>query len=302
MTATSNRSQRSPPAREPGARRALVIRIGALGDVLLTRRLTYSLHLSGFRTTLFAPARHATLLLADPWIDGVFDSEAPALAAAFAGSWPEGAGRFDAAVAISSSQDLIEAATQAATESIRILSAPVREDALISMQWSEAAAALAAPFAGLMPRLMTRAQEATFAGATLIHPGSGSPRKNWPTERFVELSRSLAGLGHRVVWIRGPAEMGQPEAWEGERIDQPSLQALAATLAASRLFIGNDSGVSHLAGAVGASTVTLFGPTRGEVWRPDGPRVQVVPASSGALDDISVGAVLRAVDRAHETA
>lgn len=279
-----------------------MIRIGALGDVLLTRRLTYSLHRSGFRTTLLAPARHATLLLADPWIDGVLDSEAPALAAAFAGSWPESAGRFDVAVVISSSHDLIDAAKQAATESIRVPSAPVREDALISMQWSEAAATLAAPFAGVMPCLATRAQEATLPGATLIHPGSGSPRKNWPLERFVELSRNLEILGQRVVWIRGPAEMARPESWSGETIDRPSLQSLAATLADSRLFIGNDSGVSHLAGAVGASTVTLFGPTRGEVWRPDGPRVQVVPASSGALDDISVGAVLRAVDRAHETA
>lgn len=279
-----------------------MIRIGALGDVLLTRRLTYSLHLSGFRTTLFAPARHATLLLADPWIDGVLDSEAPALAGAFAGSWPGAAGRFDAAVVISGSHDLIEAAKQAATASIRIPSAPVREDGLISMQWSEAAAGWAAPFAGVMPCLATRAQEATLRGATLIHPGSGSPRKNWPMERFVELSRNLESLGQRVVWIRGPAEMAQPESWTGETIDRPSLQTLAATLTASRLFIGNDSGVSHLAGAVGASTVTLFGPTRGEVWAPDGPRVQVVPASSGALDDISVGAVLRAVDRAHETA
>ena len=97
-----------------------MIRIGALGDVLLTRRLAYSLYLSGLRSTLFAPARHATLLLADPWIDGVLDSESPAMAAAFAGSWPESAGRFDASVVISSSHDLIEAARQASTEAIRI--------------------------------------------------------------------------------------------------------------------------------------------------------------------------------------
>jgi len=271
------------------------MRIGALGDVLLTRRLTYSLHLSGFRTTLFAPARHATLLLADPWIDGVLDSEAPALAAAFAGSWPEGAGRFDAAVVVSSSPELIEAATQAATESIRIPSAPVRVDALISMQWSEAAAALAAPFAGMMPRLATRAQEASLHGATLIHPGSGSPRKNWPMERFVDLSRNLESLGHRVVWIRGPAEMAQPQVWEGERMDQPSLQALAATLAASRLFIGNDSGVSHLAGAVGASTVTLFGPTSGKVWRPDGPLVRTASSATEAIADLPLQSVLAEV-------
>ncbi len=281
--------------------RALVIRIGALGDVLLTRRLTYSLRLSGFRSTLFAPARHATLLQADPWVDGILDSEAPAFSAAFAGCWPKSLGGFDAAVVISHSHDLIAAARGAATTSIRIDPAPVREDAPVSLQWAEAAAALGAPFTGVMARLETRAQEAAFVGATLIHPGSGSPRKNWPIERFVELSRNLERAGHKVVWIRGPAEMGLKEAWAGERIDRPSLHTLAATLAASRLFIGNDSGVSHLAGAVGAFTVTLFGPTRGEVWRPDGPRVRTVRASSGALDDIPVGAVLDAVDQALET-
>lgn len=269
-----------------------MMRVGALGDVLLTRRLTYSLHLSGFRSTLFAPARHATLLLADPWIDGILDSEAPALAAAFAGSWPESAGRFDTAAVISSSQDLGEAAKQAASTPIRIPSAPVRGDVLISMQWAEAAAELAAPFAGPIPRLMTRAHEATLAGATLIHPGSGSPRKNWPIERFVELSRNLEALGHRVAWIRGPAEIGQPEIWAGERIDRPSLQALAATLAAARLFVGNDSGVSHLAAAVGAATVALFGPTRPQVWRPDGPRVRAVDSADGTMVGVSLDAAL----------
>ncbi len=292
MNSTSNRPEASAPARGPGAKRALVIRIGALGDVLLTRRLTYSLRLSGFHSTLFAPARHATLLLADPWIDGVLDSEGPAHAAALSGSWPESAGRFEVAIVISNSNDLIEAAKGAAGTLIRIPPAPVREDALISTQWSEAAAALAAPFAGLLPRLMTRAQEATFAGATLIHPGSGSARKNWPIERFVDLSRKIESLGHRVVWIRGPAEMGQPEVWTGERIDRPSLQGLAATLAASRLFIGNDSGVSHLAGAVGAATVALFGPTRGDVWRPDGPRVRVVDSPNGTMAGLALEAVL----------
>ncbi len=291
MSSSSKRTEGSP-TRGPRAKNALVFRIGALGDVLLTRRLTYSLHLSGFRSTLFAPVRHATLLLADPWIGSVLDSEAPAHVAAFAGSWPESAGRFDAAVVISNSNDLIDAAKGTADTLIRISPAPEREDASVSMQWAEAAATLAVPFAEAMPPLQTRAPEAGLAGATLIHPGSGSPRKNWPIERFVELSRNLEGLGQRVVWIRGPAEMGQPEAWTGERIDRPSLETLAATLAASRLFVGNDSGVSHLATAVGAATVTLFGPTRGDVWRPDGPRVRVVDSADGTMAGVSLEAAL----------
>ena len=92
------------------------------------------------------------------------------------------------------------------------------------------------------------------------------------------------------------------DAWEGERLDRPALSSLAATLAAARVFIGNDSGVSHLAAAVGAPTVALFGSTLAAVWRPDGPRVQVVSTSSGAMEEISVDVALDAMDRAHQKA
>ena len=85
--------------------RALVMRIGALGDVLLTRRLTYSLFLAGLRSTLFAPARHAAILLGDPWIDAVLDSESPERIAPFGGQWPDSLGRFDVALSLSNSKD-----------------------------------------------------------------------------------------------------------------------------------------------------------------------------------------------------
>jgi ADP-heptose:LPS heptosyltransferase len=60
-------------------------------------------------------------------------------------------------------------------------------------------------------------------------------------------------------------------------LEQPPLQDLAARLAGCRAYLGNDSGVSHLAGLCGARTVALFGPTNPDVWRPIGPRVHVVP-------------------------
>ncbi len=273
-----------------------MIRIGALGDVLLTRRLTCSLSLAGLRSTLLAPGRHASLLLADSWIDAVLDSESPRFAPAFAGCWPKDA-RFDLAVLISNSADLEKAAGLAAAKLIRLSPEPLRDDMPIAQQWAEAAQAVCRPFTGPLPLLETTAREAITTGATLIHPGSGSPAKNWPIERFTELGLRLESLGHRVAWIRGPAE---PDAPAGvatfQVIDRPSLRALAATLARSRVFIGNDSGVSHLAGAVGAPTLVLFGPTRASVWRPDGPRVHLVPARRGKLTSIQVEDVVTAAD------
>lgn len=273
-----------------------MIRIGALGDVLLTRRLCYSLSLAGYRSTLLAPGRHASLLLADPWIEAVLDSESPRFTGAFAGSWPKGA-VFDLAVLISKSRDLEKAATRAAAKVIRLSPGPGRDDTPTAQQWADAARAVCLPFTGALPLLETAAREAITSGATLIHPGSGSRAKNWPIGRFIELTRRLEALGHRVMWVRGPAEPDPPAEIAADRvIDHPPLRALAATLARSKVFIGNDSGVSHLAGAAGAPTLVLFGPTSASVWRPDGPRVHVVSARRGRLTGIRVEDVVTAAD------
>lgn len=117
----------------------------------------------------------------------------------------------------------------------------------------------------------------------LMHPGSGSPRKNWPAERFAATARVLGERGVAVRLIVGEADEAAALAVErafGERLarhEQPALPELAAHLAGCRAYLGNDSGVSHLAGLAGARSVVLFGPTPWEVWRPLGPKVQVAP-------------------------
>ncbi len=296
MTSTSIRRPQDRPSAAAERRRALVVRIGALGDVLLTRRLAHSLSLAGLRSTLFAPERHAALLRADPWIDGVFDSESPRFAGAFAGTWPEEHGRFDVAVLISQSVELCRAAKAAAKTVIQIPPGPSRDDAPIAQQWTDAASAACRPFTGKLPLLITDLGRAVVSGATLIHPGSGSPQKCWPIERFVRVSRTLQVEGHRLLWIRGPAEAHFPGGASGfEVIEHPSLEVLSATLASARLFIGNDSGISHLAAAVGAPTIVIFGPTSDSVWRPDGPRVQTIRSALGELDAVRVAEVMAAI-------
>ncbi len=106
-------------------------------------------------------------------------------------------------------------------------------------------------------------------GFTVIHPFSGSPRKNWPLENFRRLAEALVS----VRWCAGPEE-----TLEGAtRFDD--LYDLACWLATARLYIGNDSGITHLAAAVGAPVIALFGPTDPAVWAPRGPRVHVVRIS-----------------------
>jgi heptosyltransferase III len=113
----------------------------------------------------------------------------------------------------------------------------------------------------------------------LVHPGSGSPAKNWPPERFAAVIRALDAPVRLVVGEADAAAGGAIESLLGRalpRLDVPTLEELAARLAGCRAYVGNDSGVSHLAGLCGAHTVALFGPTNPEIWRPIGPDVHVL--------------------------
>jgi heptosyltransferase-3 len=113
----------------------------------------------------------------------------------------------------------------------------------------------------------------------LVHPGSGSPTKNWPAQRFAETIRALdvpvrlvVGEADTEVALAIESLLGHPLP----RLQGRPLDDLAARLAGARAYLGNDSGVSHLAGLCGARSVVLFGPTSPTVWRPLGPRVTVV--------------------------
>jgi ADP-heptose:LPS heptosyltransferase len=117
----------------------------------------------------------------------------------------------------------------------------------------------------------------------LVHPGSGSPRKNWPASHFARVASRLQAAGLGIELIVGEADAAPVAALERSIAGTPtrhsseSLEILARHLAGSLAYLGNDSGISHLAGLVGARTFTLFGPTQPAIWRPLGPRVTVVP-------------------------
>ena len=118
----------------------------------------------------------------------------------------------------------------------------------------------------------------------ILHPGSGSKKKVWPLEHFVSLSKILQDcFGSKILIIFGPAEGAEVEKiFEGMdsrtfiQVKGLSLLQLASVIEGCNLFIGNDSGISHLASALGMPTIALFGPTDPRVWSPRGEKVQVV--------------------------
>jgi len=157
--------------------------------------------------------------------------------------------------------------------------------------------------ATLHPTEPDRAAAATFlhgigSRPVAIHPGSGSPRKNWPLHRWRDLGLRLLDAGHTLLLIGGEADQPQladlRAAWAGrafrEAIDLP-LPLLAAVLERCRLFLGHDSGISHLAAAAGCRCVLLFGPTDPVVWAPANRHVTLLEARAGDFAQISVEAV-----------
>lgn len=123
-----------------------------------------------------------------------------------------------------------------------------------------------------------------------MHPGSGGSKKNWPLGHWNQLIHRTLEEGCRVMICGGEADADQMAFLRAQLpdtvffLEHEPLDVLGASLAQCGLFIGHDTGISHLAAAVGIPTIALFGPTNPDVWAPVGSRV--VRAPEGRLSDL----------------
>jgi ADP-heptose:LPS heptosyltransferase len=199
----------------------------------------------------------------------------------------------------------------------RVIEWPVHPDGTVhaTVHFLRAVASAPAPVhvpppALAVPRNARRWAERTIAEVfgrgvrpVAVHPGSGGRRKCWPVERFAGL---IELIEHPVLLLEGPADAeaagalacllpaGLPVAQFGVL----PLGRAAALLSCSGLYVGNDSGLTHMAAALGGPTVAVFGPTDPAVWAPRGRRVVVcraADAEGGAWPEPDE--VLRAVQR-----
>jgi heptosyltransferase-2 len=128
----------------------------------------------------------------------------------------------------------------------------------------------------------------------LVFPGSGSMTKNWPLDRFLKLADDVSSLVKPLA-ILGPAESAMEASFQERQVivlQGLDLEVVAALAHYARAFVGNDSGVSHLAAAAGARGVVIFGPTDPIRWRPLG---EVTVVRRAPLDALEVGEVLQAL-------
>lgn len=133
-----------------------------------------------------------------------------------------------------------------------------------------------------------------------IHPGSGSPKKNWPGERFIELYQRACRRHWNPFFILGEADRALAGAIFDELPDAAILSGVtlvetAAVLSVCDAYVGNDSGITHLASALECPMVALFGPTRPDLWGPRGPHVTILRHADEQTASIGVDEVEQAL-------
>ncbi len=143
----------------------------------------------------------------------------------------------------------------------------------------------------------------------LLHPGAGKRENRWPPARFAAIARRAAAAGARVVVLHGPADGQTLAAFRAALAEEPDAAVRARVVVASTLAMGvaaallqrsdrflcNDTGIMHVAGAVGAPTLALFGPTDPRLWKPLSPLVCALRGESNRLDALGVETVWSAL-------
>jgi len=297
------------PGRAP-ALDVLLVRAGALGDLVLLRRAVAALRTAGHRVRLLAPAAPARALIGSGpgEVEEILPWDGPETAAILAGERTRGPlgvalDAADVVVAFTRSEPVIGALRARAARVLVRDPAPPLGGPHASLWLAQALEPLALHAGdGPPPPLVFSEDERRDArartrelddGFLAVHPGSGSAAKNWPAERFAEAARRLAG-GRPWLVVLGPAEE-EEAAWPGAIVAREwPLRVLGAALSRAALFLGNDSGVAHLAAASGAPTLTLFGPTDPALWAPVGRSVATLRAPGDALTALAVDAVVAA--------
>jgi lipopolysaccharide heptosyltransferase III len=167
------------------------------------------------------------------------------------------------------------------------------------------------PVAWMAPEDRSRATALLPSGRPVIGlgPTANWEPKVWPADRFAALFHALdrgavpavfAGPGETERAMAAPLLAALPGAID--LVGCLTLPEAAACLARCTLFVGNDSGLMHLAAAAGAPTLGLFGPTSAAEYAPAGPRAGVALSTSPRMGDLSVETALQAASRLLERA
>jgi lipopolysaccharide heptosyltransferase III len=306
----------------PASRHLLVIHPGALGDVLQAVPALRALAAldGGVRVSLAAQPRLAELLAGAGAVGEAVSFDSLGLEGLFADAPVPAAladrlGRYDAVVSWFGARAAPYPERLRALAPRAIVAPPVPDASGAAPVWRHLLstlaplgvkpdghnrAALVAPLAvSLEWRERARAAITTLRMAgnrpvLLVHPGAGGDWKRWPPALFAEaIAQAAAATGCAVLLHEGPADAEATAALaarldalgmagDHSRLVEPDLPLLAGALAEARAYLGGDSGISHLAAAVGALAVILFPDATREAWSPWSPRALTLSAGDAA--------------------
>jgi ADP-heptose:LPS heptosyltransferase len=286
---------------------ALAVHPGALGDVLLAIPALRALRAEGDRLVVAAQPRLAALLVALGEADEARDLDTLRLDALFAGDAGARLPAVERLVCWLGARDPDFARRLRALVPGAVV-APSTSPGAPGLVWEHllatvGGAARRAPVR-VVPALLSRGREALRAAGAdegrrvvLVHPGAGSAAKRWPAAAFAE---ALAGRRNvEIVVHEGPADAAPAADLAARlpgarRLREPDLPALAGALARCAAYLGNDSGVSHLAAAVGTPSVVVFAAAN-LAWRPWAPAARVLTVVMDRAEAVDVGAVRAAL-------
>jgi heptosyltransferase-3 len=292
----------------------LVIRGGAIGDFVLTLPAISALRSTFFESSLelLAHPRVAELARSAGLIDGYRSIESRPLAGFFARNAkldPELSDYFESFALIFSylyDPDEIFRTNVLRTTKAQFIQGPHRpvesEDVHATAVFLKPLEKMAIFDVDPAPKLQIPAVQA--AGSWIAaHPGSGSEKKNWPVEKWIELLQRIeVETRHNLLLVGGEADGQRIEVlrrvFPDERlrvIQNAALPEVARQVASCRQFIGHDSGISHIAAATGVSTLVLWGDTNYKVWRPLNENAKVLQAPQSNLQNLTMEQVWQAL-------
>ena len=304
-----------PPLQENGLKRILVIRGGAIGDFVLTlpaikllrdRFPDACVEILGYKHIIALAENRfyaqATSSIEDGALASFFAREAelpPELTNYF--------GSFDLVVSYLFDPDgIFETNLDLSGVDNFIAASPkITGNEHAAMQLARPLRQLYLTLADPAAKLYPSSADCEFAESFLarldapvvaLHPGSGSETKNWAIDHWRALGETLlhGGIAASLLIVGGEADHKQlrtlQSAWCRRRValgENLPLPELAALLSKCMLFLGHDSGVSHIAAAVGTPSLLLFGPTEPAIWAPAHAHVRIVRPASMRVADLT---------------
>ena len=296
-------------------RRALVLKGGALGDFLLILPVLAALREAApqAQIEILAYPKIASLAAAGGLIDAAHPIEYGPLAGFFTRgavlnpSMKDFFASFDLVISYLYDPDKILAENLRTSGVTNLICGPHRPE-----ETAHAIDQLAAPLSAIGLPLGRRAVHLSIPPklpsrpTVAIHPGSGSTHKNWAPDHWRQLVKRILEENPtiEVAVIGGECDaaalavLGQLR-WEERLVFHENLPLpdLAAHLGGCSLYLGHDTGISHLAAASGVPSLLLFGPTEPGVWAPPHDQVHLLRAPDKTMENLTVDTVMASVRR-----